>query len=359
MNDSSPKTPQAPQVSVADAPPPPRSNMVQRVLRTVILLVLIGAAVAGYFLYRNGERFASTDDAYVQANVVQIAPQVSGIVTKVHAVNNHHVDDGSALFDIDPAPFAISVEAAQAAFDEAVEGVGASNAGVNAAAAHVREAEATLSNARTEAARGRQLRQAGNLSASGLDAREATLKQSEATLAATLAELERAQQTAGRTGKDNARLRAASAALHKAQLDLTYAEVRAPASGWVSNLTLRDGAFAIMGRPLFALVEDNEWWVDAHFKETDITRLRTGQSAEITVDMYPGLTLKGTVESISAGSGATFSLLPPENATGNWVKVTQRYTVRIKIDGRPPSDQSLRVGASAKAVVDTGVAPKK
>ncbi len=357
MNDSAPKTTQTPQVSVADTPPP--RSVVQRVLRSIILLVLIGAAIGGYFLYRNGERFASTDDAYVQANVVQIAPQVSGIVTKVHAVNNQHVNDGAALIDIDPAPFAIAVEAAQAAFDEAVEGVGANNAGVNAAAAHVRQTEAALANARTEAVRARQLRQAGNLSASGLDAREATLKQSEATLAASLAELERAQQTAGRTGKDNARLRAASAALHKAQLDLTYAEVRAPASGWVSNLTLRDGAFAVMGRPLFALVEDNEWWVDAHFKETDITHLRPGQSADIGVDMYPGLTLKGTVESISAGSGATFSLLPPENATGNWVKVTQRYTVRIKIDGRPPNGEPLRVGASAKATVDIGIPPKK
>ncbi len=114
-----------------------------------------------------------------------------------------------------------------------------------------------------------------------------------------------------------------------------------------------------MGRPLFALVEDSDWWVDAHFKETDITRLRPGQSAEIGLDMYPGLALKGTVESISAGSGATFSLLPPENATGNWVKVTQRYTVRIKIDGRPPNGQPLRVGASAKATVDTGIPPKK
>lgn len=332
-------------------PSPARADRVQRVLRPVILLVVIGAVVGGYFLYRNSQRFASTDDAYIQADIVQIAPQVSGVVTKVHAVNNQHVDEGAPLFDIDSASFGIAVEAAQAAFDEAVEAVGASNAGVNAAAAHVRQAEAALSNARTEAVRARQLRQAGSLSVSGLDAREATLKQAEATLAASLAELERAQQTAGRTGKDNARLRAASAALHKAQLDLTYAEVRAPASGWVSNLTLREGTFAAMGRPQFSLVEDNEWWVDAHFKETDITRLRAGQSAEVTIDMYPDLTLKGTVQSISAGSGASFSLLPPENASGNWVKVTQRYTVRIKIDGRPPGGEALRVGASANVVV--------
>ncbi len=352
MDDSVNKTAHESQVSVGEKAP--RTDIVQRILRPFILVVLIGAAIGGYFLYRNGERYASTEDAYMEANVVQIAPQVSGIVSKVHVVNNQHVEDGTALFDIDIAPFAIAIEAAQAAFDEAVESVGASGAGVNAAAAHVREAEASLANARTEAARGRQLRAAGNLSAATLDTRESTLKQSEAALAASLAELERAQQTAGRSGKDNARLRAASAALHKAQLDMSYAEVRAPAAGWVSNLTLREGATAMMGRPLFALVEDTEWWVDAHFKETDITKLRPGQPATITVDMYPGVALKGVVESISAGSGAAFSLLPPENATGNWVKVTQRYTVRVKIQERPPSNQPLRVGASAEATVDTG-----
>jgi membrane fusion protein (multidrug efflux system) len=333
--------------------PPPRSDRVQRILRSLIVVVLISAAIGGYYLYRNGERYASTDDAYVQANIVQIAPQVAGVVTKIHAINNQHVDEGAPLFEIDPASFTIAVEAAQASFDEAVEGIGANNAGVNAAAARVRQAEATLSNARTEAARGRQLRQAGSLSLSGLDTREVTLKQAEASLAGALAELDRAQQTAGRTGKDNARLRSASAALHKAQLDLSHAETRAPASGWVSNLTLREGAFATMGRALFSLVEDSQWWVDAHFKETDITKLRTGQPADIKIDMYPDLVLKGTVESISAGSGASFSLLPPENATGNWVKVTQRYTVRVKIDGRPPSGEALRVGASANVTVDT------
>jgi membrane fusion protein (multidrug efflux system) len=187
-----------------------------------------------------------------------------------------------------------------------------------------------------------------------LDTREAALKQAEAASEAALAELDRAQQQYGGSGKDNARLRSASAALRKAQLDLSYAEVRAPAAGWVSDVTLREGAFVMMSRPVFPLVEDKEWWIDAHFKETDVTRIKPGQPATIEIDMYPGLELKGEVESISAGSGATFSLLPPENATGNWVKVTQRYTVRVKVlDRSPDPTQPLRVGASSRVKVDT------
>lgn len=333
------------------APPPGR---LQRVLRPLILVVLVAAIAGGVILYRDSLRFPSTDDAYIQANVVQIAAKISGEVVRVHVENNQRVEADAPLFSIDPEPLAIAVDAAQAAFDEAIEAIGASGAGVTAAAARVREAEAMVAKARREAVRGRALRETGNLADAALDVRESSLKQSEASLAVALAELDRAEQQFGRSGKENARLRAASAALRKAQLDQTYAEVRAPASGWVSNVHLREGALLTPSRPVFSLVEDSEWWVDAHFKETDITRLRQGQKAKVTIDMYPDLTLAGVVESISAGSGAAFSLLPPENATGNWVKVTQRYTVRIKITDRPPGGTPLRIGASAKATVDTG-----
>ncbi len=332
----------------------PKSSLFQRGVRAVVLLVLIGGVIGGYFLYEQAQRYPSTDDAYVQTNVVQIAPQISGIVSRVHVVNNQHVAAGAPLFDIDSAPFAIAVEAAQAAFDEAVETVGASGAGVKAAAARVRQTEAAMANARREAIRGRALREAGSLSVSGLDTREAALKQAETSSEATLAELDRAQQQYGGSGKENARLRAAGAALRKAQLDLSHTEMRAPAAGWVANVTLREGAFAMMARPAFALVEDKDWWVDAHFKETDIHRIKPGQPVAVEIDMYPGITLKGEVESISAGSGAIFSLMPPENATGNWVKVTQRYTVRVKIIDRPPNPtQPLRIGASSQVKIDT------
>jgi membrane fusion protein (multidrug efflux system) len=107
------------------------------------------------------------------------------------------------------------------------------------------------------------------------------------------------------------------------------------------------------GTPAFAIVEDGDWWVDANFKETDLGRIKPGQKATIHLDMYPGLTLEGAVESISAGSGATFSVLPPENATGNWVKVTQRFPIRIKITSAPNPDKPLRMGSSASVTIDT------
>ncbi len=129
-------------------------------------------------------------------------------------------------------------------------------------------------------------------------------------------------------------------------------------AGWVSNISLREGAMIIAERPQFSIVEDGHWWVEANFKETDLHHMRPGDRATITIDMYPGLVLGGTVESLGAGSGAVFSLLPPENATGNWVKVTQRFPVRIRIDPRhddPNNLKPLRVGASATVAVD--VAP--
>jgi membrane fusion protein (multidrug efflux system) len=148
-------------------------------------------------------------------------------------------------------------------------------------------------------------------------------------------------------------LRSAAAGLDKATHDRVQTHVTAPASGWVTNVSLRPGAIVQAGTPAFAIVEDGDWWVDANFKETDLGRIKPGQTAAIRLDMYPGLTLDGVVESISAGSGATFSVLPPENATGNWVKVTQRFPIRIKITNAPNPDKPLRLGASASVTIDT------
>jgi membrane fusion protein (multidrug efflux system) len=148
-------------------------------------------------------------------------------------------------------------------------------------------------------------------------------------------------------------LRAAAAQLDKATQDRVKTHVTAPDSGWVSNVRLRPGTVVQAGTPAFALIEDGRWWVDANFKESDLARIKPGQPATIKLDMYPGLKLDGTVESISAGSGAIFSVLPPENATGNWVKVTQRFPVRIMITSAPNPDKPLRAGASADVTVDT------
>jgi len=167
------------------------------------------------------------------------------------------------------------------------------------------------------------------------------------------AEFSKAQDAKLTVTTPTVQVRAASAGLDKATHERVRTHVTAPTNGWVSNANLRPGAIVQAGTPAFALIEDGHWWVDANFKETDLARIKPGQPATIRLDMYPGTMLNGMVESISAGAGSTFSVLPPENATGNWVKVTQRFPIRIRITSEPIPDKPLRVGASADVTIDT------
>lgn len=149
-------------------------------------------------------------------------------------------------------------------------------------------------------------------------------------------------------------VKAAEASVETAKLNLNYTSVTAPSSGMIGNLTLRPGMVVTSGVNLFAIVDRSSFWIDANFEETKLKRIRIGQSADIKLDMYPDITFHGTVSSISAANGSTFSLLPPENATGNWVKITQRFTIRILIPVNELTDKyPLRVGASAKVVINT------
>src|SRR5690606_37897228 len=147
-------------------------------------------------------------------------------------------------------------------------------------------------------------------------------------------------------GEDNERLKEAKLFLEKAQLDLTHTHLEAPCNGRIANLSLRPGELVQPGRPLFSIVCSDEYWVYANFKETEMVRIRPGQTAEIRVDMYPGEVFHGVVQNIGPGSGTAFSMLPPQNATGNWVKVTQRVPVRIRITD-PRENVPLRVETSA------------
>ena len=142
----------------------------------------------------------------------------------------------------------------------------------------------------------------------------------------------------------------AQAALQTAELNLTRTTVTAPVDGWIANLSLREGTAVTAYAPLFSMVDASEWWVEANFKETDLARITEGQPAAVSVDMLPRLTLTGRVASIGRGSGSTFALLPAENASGNWVKVTQRFRLRIALES---TDPGLRAGASASVQVDT------
>lgn len=327
-------------------------------LKSVLLVGLIVAAAFGlYQWWAYQEAFPSTDDATLQADILTIAPQVAGKVDSVAVVENGYVKAGDVLFTLDAGTLQAAVNAARAQLDLATLSTGAQTSEVTAAEANVTSATAALTQAEADLTRDAALAKAGDVAQAALDKSQTARDQAAAAKAAAEAALAAARDQAG-GGKAPA-IKAAQAALDQAELMLAHATVTAPASGWVANLRLRPGQVVSVGQPLFSIVEDGDWWIDANFKETDLARITPGQSVAIAIDMYPGQSLTGKVDSLGAGSGAVFSLLPAQNATGNWVKVTQRFPVRIALDPLPAgSPVQLRVGASVTATVDAKAAPK-
>ena len=322
-------------------------------------LVVIGALaiVAGvgmWFWWRHSALHPSTDDAYLTANIVTVVPQIGGKVVQVDVIENQRIAAGDALFTIEDTEMQAAVAAAQARLDIAMQGTGVSDADISQAEARLAAARANQSNAQLTYDRQGALFAKGDVARAALDQAQAQLDVTIAEVAAAEASLKAARDQHGSSGADNAQVRAAQAELDQAKLSLGYARVIAPTSGWAANITLRPGQVVSDGQQLFSIVEDNGWWIEANFKETDLDRIRPGQPATVSIDMYPNLRLKGHVDSIGAGSGASFSLLPSENASGNWVKVTQRFPVRVALD-EVPSDPALqlRTGASTTVTVDT------
>jgi len=321
----------------------------------IVIAMCLGIAygLRVYWLYR--ERHPSTDDAYVQAHIVDIAARVSGPVVAVHVSENDYVQAGDVLFEIDPSTFLTNVDAARANHDMAAQNTGASDAEVGVSRSTLEERRVALARAERDLERATALAASNLIAEAEFDNASATHAEAAAAVDSARADLRRAESKFGRRGDQNARVRAAAAALRAAELELSFTRVTAPVAGWISNCELREGAMVIAERAQFSIVEDRHWWVEANFKETDLNHMRPGQPARIAIDMYPGVELSGAVETLGAGSGAVFSLLPPENATGNWVKVTQRFPVRISIAPRhddPQNLRPLRVGASATVIVD-------
>lgn len=315
-------------------------------------LLTLGVAAGGYYYWRHGRLYPSTDDAYVEANVVRVAAQVTGPITRVHVRDQEHVQADKVLFEIDPRPFELAIAQAQARLQMAKQEMGSDEAAVRAARAEVRNQEVRLNKARKNASRVANLRAQGFVSAQAHDDAVAEVNAATAQLAVARARLNQARISLGKTGDQNERIREAEAMLRQAELDLAHTKVAAACEGQIAEMSIQPGSTARAGVPLFALVCTDTFWVDANFKETQLERIKPGQPADIQLDMYPGQHFAGRVETISRASGVAFSLLPPQNATGNWVKVTQRVPVRIAV---PNTDRNypLRVGTSATVTVDT------
>jgi membrane fusion protein, multidrug efflux system len=321
----------------------------------LLLATLLVVLVTGWYLWQR-TFYPATDDAYLNANVIRIAAQVGGPISRVAVSDQQAVQAGDLLFEIDPAPFDIAVQQAEAQLAQTGSDISAATSAVQSAREQVTQAQAEYDEAVKNAHRVLSLAEKGAVSKADSDHATAQRDSTSAALKAAKSALQEAIDRRGKIGAGNAQTRIAQAHVAQARLNLSYTQVRAPVAGIVSDFDLRTGSTVAAGQTLFALVDTQEWWIDANFKETDLHRIHPGQPARITLDMYPDITFHGEVVSLSPASGAAFSLLPPENATGNWVKVTQRFPVRVRLLDPDPA-LSLRIGASSSVTIDTRSKP--
>jgi membrane fusion protein (multidrug efflux system) len=315
----------------------------------IIIALVLAAMIGGFAFYHYSGLTRSTENAYINADVVSVAAQVSGRVTAVYVKDNQHVRKGDALFDIDPEPFAIALQRAEADLAQAKQSARQDNAEVSVARAQIAQIESDLANARTSYARDKELVAQHFLSQQSLDDAQTKQQSLQAALEQARAKLTKAL-SAPQKPEERGDVLKAQAAIEQAKLDLEHTHVAAAQDGQISNLTLTAGSLVGAGAPLFALIAENSFHIDANFKETELPGIHPGQDVDIKIDMYPGQHFKGTVDSLSGGTGTAFSLLPPQNATGNWVKIAQRVPVRIKL-APTDADHPLRIGATATVSV--------
>ncbi|MAC59189.1 MAG: secretion protein HlyD [Novosphingobium sp.] len=333
---------------------PPR----KRSLRTILMvagpaLVLIGA---GWF-YLTGGRYESTDNASLQTGMVAISPSVSGTVVSVEVSENQRVSKGDVLFRIKASSYEAAVAEAEAELANARTDASSLQADYREALSQVSAAKARYDLATSEAARQKSLVAEGISSQAQYDEAVTEARTARDSIAAAQAKAEslRASLAGSVTGDvaSQPSVRKAASKLEQARIALGDTVVRAPQDGVVTRVNqLQPGNYVTPGRPVFMLT-GLHYWVQANFKENQLRYMRVGQAAEIEVDAYPDEKLEGHVESFSPGTGSSFSVLPAENATGNWVKVVQRLPVQIAIDNAPEG-LPLSAGLSATVEVDTG-----
>ena len=316
--------------------------------------LFLSLAIIFYF---TGGRFVSTDDAYIQAAHLNISSNISGRVIKVFIQDNQQVHKGDPLFLLDDREYKIALEDAKAKLADAILHIKALKATYNQRKADVVSAEATLTYANKEYQRQKNLFSNAIASQSQLDLARHDLDKAKEQVKALQEEQKNTSSLLGQDlGKDidnHPTVRQAYARLEQARLRLSYTIVKAPMDGIVSKVDqIQTGSYINASVPLFSLMSNRNIWVEANFKETKLLHMRPKQKADIALDAYPNKTFHGEVESFSSGTGSSFSLLPPENATGNWVKVVQRLPVRIKIDN-PDANIQLHAGLSAVVEVDT------
>lgn len=295
----------------------------------ILGLILVLAAIGGTIYYLHARNYESTDDAFIDGNVVQISPKVAATVVAVHFGDNARVKKGELLIELDPRSFEVALEKAKAQLAQA-------------------EAQSVQQGAQTEVAGVNFNRNNGLFTKDARAVSKEQVDSAKATLDAAK----------GALGAATATVQAAKAAVHEAELQLSYTKIHAVSDGKIARKQVVAGNYAQPGQTLCSLVLP-QVWVTANFKETQLTRMVRGQPVRIKVDSFPDRELKGHVESFQPGTGSRFSLLPAENATGNFVKVVQRVPVKILFDEPPEKLQRLAPGQSVVPTVDISVRPNE
>lgn len=358
--------------------------------RIIIGLALAGAVVSAFLYFRQLSMMPRTDDAYVEADIVQIAAQVEGPIVNSPLQNNAAVKKGDLLFEIDPKPFQVAVDQAKAelaqtlqdveSLTDAVKTAGAvvdsATAGVDSAKDKIKSAEAALDKTKKAFARQKNLVSQGATSKQAVENAEAAFKearadndlvnaglhQAEAQLHQARTKLAQAQAELGAPGDKNARVLSAKANLADAELNLGYTRVTADQDAFVSGLNLPAGNYVSVGEPLFTLVTTNTWRITGNFLETDLARIKPGQEAAIRLQTYPEHRLKGVVAGISWGieqqaGDVERGGLPNVTPTVDWVRLAQRFPVSVKFVDLP-AEIELRVGMNGNVQIDTTAAPR-
>ncbi|HTG34786.1 MAG TPA: HlyD family secretion protein [Thermoanaerobaculia bacterium] len=362
----------------ANAPGRKRGGVRRIVILSVLAILILVGGVWGFQTVVFYKHHATTDDAQIDGNINPVLPRVSGYVQEVLVKDNQVVHPGDVLVRIDPADLQAKVDQEQAALLSAEAAVSVAEAAVAGARSTVVGSQATVASnqadvtaARTRAeqtaadlARYKQLLSKEEISQQQYDAAKAAADSARAAAEAARATTESSRATVMSGGSQieaatrqvaaaQAQVAQHRATLEAARLQLAYATLKAPVAGIVSKKAVEVGQFVQAGQPLLAIVQGNQdTWVSANFKETQLARMHPGQKAEIEVDAYPGVTFHGQVESLAAATGARFSLLPPDNATGNFTKVVQRVPVKIVFTDAPDPRHPLRVGMNVNATVN-------
>ena len=335
-----------------------------KVLPIILGIVLIGGAIFGIKEYIYFSKHVDTDDAQIDADISPVVARVGGYVDSIYFEENTHVNKGQVLVKIDDRDYRVKLEQAQATQQGASAGINvgqsqiyATAANSSSAKAEVASASARLDKVRKDYERYANLVKDGSVTRQQFDQAKADLEVAQANYNAARDQYKAALEQVGTTRSQlkvtNTGVTARRSDVDFAKLQLSYTQIKAPASGLAAKKNVQVGQLVQAGQTLFSVVNDNSVFITANFKETQLDKIHNGQKVDLKVDAYPDLNVTGTVYNFSPATGAKFSLLPPDNATGNFVKVVQRVPVKIKLNGSKEDIAKLRPGMSVDVSVIT------